>query len=341
MYILSTQYILTLLSNTIILVIGGYMKDIINNILSKHVEVYGYVSTSEYLEKRRSLGIKDSFKFLGNLDKYKTIITLGISYPSQEVKYKGIGHGILSRYSYNLDYHVVFKIILESITKELISEGIKCHASVDISDIDERYASYLANMGFYGKNQFIINKKYGSYLYLATILIDKEISKDEVILDSCGDCRICIDACPSNALDNGFNIDLCISSITQEKKEFSDTEIGYLKTMVYGCDICQKVCPKNTLINFNDHSEFEPSGIENVDLVKLLNMSNKEYDNIYKNNASSWRGPLVIKRNALCLLGNQGKSSSISVIKKSMDKYNNVSWYNKTALKVIKILESK
>ena len=341
MYILSTQYILTLLANTIILVIGGYMKEIINNILSKHVEVYGYVSTREYLEKRKSLGIKDSFKFLGNLDKYKTIITLGISYPTEELKYKGKGYGILSRYSYNLDYHAVFNSILESITKELKNEGIMSHGSVDISDIDERYASYLSNMGFLGKNQFLINKKYGSYLYLATILIDKEISKNELLLDSCGDCTICIDACPSNALDNGFDSSLCISSITQEKKEFSDTEISYLKTMVYGCDICQKVCPKNTGINFKNHLEFEASGIENINLLNLLEMSNKEYDNIYGNNASSWKGPLVIKRNALCLIGNQNLVNAIPIIKQSMDKYSNVLWYNKTAQKVINILERK
>ena len=143
------------------------MKDVISNILSKHVEVYGFVSTREYLEKRKSLDIKDSFKFLGNLDKYKTIITVGISYPSEELKHKGKGYGILSRYSYNLDYHAVFNVILKSIAKELKNEGISSHASVDISDIDERYASNLSNMGFLGKNQFLINKKYGSYMYLA------------------------------------------------------------------------------------------------------------------------------------------------------------------------------
>lgn len=317
------------------------MKDMINSILSKHVEVYGYVSTHEYLEKRRSLAIKDSFKYLGSLDKYKTIITLGISYPSQELKYQGKGYGILSRYSYNLDYHLVFQAILDKISKELKSLGIESHTSVDISDIDERYASYLANMGFLGKNQFLINKKYGSYLYLATILIDKEISKDQVTLDGCGDCTLCIDACPSHALDNGFHIDLCLSNISQEKKEFSDQEISYFKTMVYGCDICQKVCPKNTGINFKNHPEFEASGIENINLIELLNMTNKDYDTVYGNNASSWRGPLVIKRNAICILGNQGLVSSIPDIKKSMDKYSNVLWYNKTALKVIKKLESK
>jgi len=317
------------------------MKEKVSNILSKYVEVYGFVSTSNYLEKRKSLGIKDSFNFLGNLDNYKTIITLGISYPSEELRYKGKGYGILSRYSYNLDYHGVFKGILESITKELTNGGIDSHASVDISDIDERYASYLARMGFLGKNQFLINKEYGSYLYLATILIDKEIDEDKVTLDDCGDCTICIDACPTSALDNGFNPHLCISSFSQEKRELSNKEIGHLKTMVYGCDICQKVCPKNTGINFKSHPEFEPSGIENIDLLQVLEMSNKEYNDIYKDNASSWRGPLVIKRNALCLLGNQGVVNAIPIIKKSMDKYSNVLWYNKTALKVINLLESK
>jgi epoxyqueuosine reductase len=111
--------------------------------------------------------------------------------------------------------------------------------------------------------------------------------------------------------------------------------------MVYGCDICQKVCPKNTGVNFKDHPEFEPSGIENINLIDVLEMSNKEYMDMYGRNASSWKGPLVIKRNALCVLGNQGLKNTIPIIKKSMDKYSNVLWYNKTALKVINILESK
>ena len=120
------------------------MKDIISDILSKHVEVYGFVSISEYLEKRKSLGIKDSFKFLGNLDKYKTIITLGICYPSEELNFKGPGYGILSRYSYNLDYHIVFNRILENTEQKEDLSGIDVKQAIvefinmlDIANADD------------------------------------------------------------------------------------------------------------------------------------------------------------------------------------------------------------
>lgn len=317
------------------------MKKVISEILEKYVEVYAFVPVSEYLAKRNSLGYKDVFKVIENINDYQTIITLGISYPSEEITYSGRAYGLLSRYSYNIDYHIVFGKILKSITSELENLGIKHFASVDVSEIDERLASYLANIGFLGKNQFLINKKYGSYLFLATILIDQEISKNENILDDCGDCKICLDACPTSALDYGFDASLCLSGISQEKKEFSESEIGYFNKMVYGCDVCQKVCPKNLGVNFHIHPEFESSGIENIDLLKLLEMSNKEYYEVYGDNASSWKGPLVIKRNALCLLANQNIFEAIPIINKSIDNYQDVLWYNKTAKKVLKLLERK
>jgi len=311
----------------------------IYDILKKNVDVFGFVSVNEYLNKRSSLGKEDIFSLIPNINQYKTIITLGLSYPSEEIKHQGKGYGVLSRYSYGTDYHIVFRKKLKAIEEELSKMYINYFSSVDISDIDERYASYLSNIGFLGKNQFLINKEYGSYLYLATILIDINIDKEKVVLDDCGDCNICVKACPTNALATGFNRDLCISSLTQEKKVFSIEEISHLKTMVYGCDICQVVCPKNKGIDFHKHSEFEPIGIESINLIELLNMSNKEYSNQYSKNASSWKGPLVIKRNAICLLGNQSVKEAIPSIEESIDKYKEVQWYTETANKVLKLLE--
>jgi len=313
----------------------------IYDILNKHVDVFGFVSVNEYINKRSSMGINDVFSTIPSINEYKTIITLGLSYPSKEVEYKGRGYGVLSKYSYGTDYHIVFRNKIKAIEQELSNMYIKYHSSVDISDLDERYAGYLSRIGYLGKNQFLINKEYGSYLFLATILIDINIDKEMSQLDDCGDCNICVTACPTNALDNGFNRDLCLSSLTQEKKAFSDREISHLKTMIYGCDICQNVCPKNNGIDFHKHSEFEPTGIENINLIELLNMSNKEYIDIYKNNASSWKGALVIKRNALCLIANQKIKETVPIIKESITKFSDVSWYNETAKKVIKILESE
>ena len=317
------------------------MKELISNILEKHVDVYGFVKISEYLEKRSSYGKEDSFTRIPDFNKYKTIIVLGLSYPSKEIEYKGKGYGLLSRYSYNTDYHLMFKKVFREIEKELDSLSIRSHFSVDVSDIFEKQAASLANIGYLGKNQLLINKKYGTYLNLATILVDIDISKNIEVSDDCGECTLCIDACPSSALDEGFNRSLCISDISQEKNILSSEEISYFKEMIYGCDICQKVCPKNSGIDFHLHPEYEPSGIENVNLIELLNMSNKEFKEVYGRNACNWTGPLVLKRNALCAIGNQKLVEAIPHIKKSIEKYKNVSWYNETANQVLKMLESE
>ncbi len=321
------------------------MKATISEILKQSVDVFGFVSIKEYLEKRTFYGKKDAFKRIPSFDQYKTIIVLGISYPSKPVKYLGKGYGILSRYAYNTDYHLAFKKILNDIEKALTNLSIKSYSSVDVSDIYEKEAAVLANLGYLGKNQLLINDKYGSYLNLATVLIDLELEVDSSaeieITDGCGDCTLCIDACPSNALDNGFDRTKCISDISQEKNALGDTEIAYFKKTIYGCDICQQVCPKNNGIDFHLHSENEPSGIENIDLINLLKMSNKEFYEVYGNNACSWTGPLVLKRNALCIMANQKLVNAIPEIKKSITKYQSVSWYNKIAIKVLKKLESE
>lgn len=317
------------------------MKQVISDILSKYVDDFSFVSTTEYKETRSSLQKGDFYDDYSFLDGFKTIITLAVSYPSESLKWGKKGTGLLSRYSYGIDYHIELRKRLKEITIELDELGIKSESSVDTGKVDERWASYLSGLGYLGKNQFLIHKKYGGYIYLATILIDQEIEKEFRILDTCGDCRKCIDACPTNALDGKFYIDRCISETTQSKKEFTDYDIKQLKTMVYGCDICQKVCPKNKGINYTHNSMFEPTGIESVNLIEVLKMSNKEYMNIYKNNASSWKGATVIRRNALCLLLNQGVKDSIPVIRQTLDRYKDISWYNNVALKVISELERK
>lgn len=316
------------------------MKNKIERILEKHIDAYSFVSTKEYILTRQSLQKNDPFDEYSKLDGYKTIITLGLSYSSEHLSYEE-GFGRLSRYSYGTDYHMIMRNRLKMIEDKLKSLGIQTLSSVDTGFIDERWAGYVSGLGMLGKNQYLIHKKFGGHLYLATILIDFSIDKEFTVLDSCGDCDLCVKACPTNALDGGFIQDRCISETTQSKKELTDTEMGHINTLVYGCDICQRVCPKNEGINFTHNQEFTPTGIEQVPLKKILQMTNKEYQNIYGSNASSWKGPLIIKRNALCLLMNKGDTSSIPIIQESIDKYSNVLWYNSVAKRVLEKLEVK
>jgi epoxyqueuosine reductase len=313
----------------------------IKKICNDEVDAVGFIGVTEYINAYIAQHLTVPESLLKSLEGYQTIITLGLSYPSQETPYLGKGYGILSRYSYQLDYHIVFRSKLEKIEQKLQLLGFHTASSVDVSPINERMAASLSNMGYIGKNQFLIHKKYGSYLYLATILIDAKLNREISVMDDCGDCNICVTACPTNALEGGFHEERCLSFLTQAKKELSDEEITAIHTMIYGCDICQKVCPKNKGIDFHIHPEFEPSGIENIDLIQMLMYTNQEYLDIYGKNASSWRGGLVMKRNALCLLANQNIVESIPKIKETIVKYHDVLWYNKTAQKVLKILERK
>jgi len=305
------------------------MKKEIEIYLDKHFDVYGYVSVKEYIERRNEkAGMKLDHSFL---DGYKTIVTLGLSHPSEEVKYKGKGYGILSRFSYGLDYHKVVGEKLKMLSNDLDLLGIKSYGSVDVSKLNEKDAAMYSNIGFQGKNQLLINKIYGSYMYLSTLLIDTLIDKNIVAVDDCGECTLCIDACPSGALDNGFKRELCISHISQEKIPFDISQISHFKKTIYGCDICQKVCPKNKGIDFHLHSNFEPDGNENINIKELLLMSNREFKAKYGNNTSSWVGPLVIKRNAICIVRNQGLKEYLPIIKELSEKHKDVLWYNKTA----------
>jgi epoxyqueuosine reductase len=317
------------------------MKEAVKSVLDQYVTRYSFVPVDTYLKERLKLKKNDKYNDATKLSEFKSIIVLAIPYPSKTVPWEGKGYGVLSRYSYGIDYHIVFQNILDAIVLELKKLGLKAKGTVDTGDVDERFAGYLSRLGWFGKNQFLFIDGYGSYSYLATVLVDIPLDTEYRVIDDCGDCRMCIDACPSNALENGFDKNLCISEISQEKKDLSTKEISYFKTMIYGCDICQKVCPKNQGIDIHKYPEMEPSGIENINLAELLQMSNVEYMKKYGKNASSWKGASIIKRNALALIANQGLVQLKDEIIKSKESLKENIWYNKTADKVLDILERK
>lgn len=315
------------------------MKKAVSQILDKYTEAYGFVSTNHYIEKRNELNLHDRRSDYAFLDGYKSIITLGFPYPTEEAKWRGKGYGLLARFAYGLDYHKVIANILDEIIVELNHIGIKGLGRVDVDKVDEKFTAKLSGVGYYGKNSLMINANYGSYMLLATILIDVDIHEPSISDLDCGDCNLCVDACPSNALENGIDKTKCISYISQEKGALTKTEIGYFKTMIYGCDICLKVCPKNKDIDLHKIPEFEPDGFENIPLQELLLMSNKAFKAKFGHNTSHWIGASTMRRNALCIIGNQRLTNLVPEIKKSMSVYHDNLWYNKTADIVLKMLE--
>jgi epoxyqueuosine reductase len=309
-------------------------------LLEDTFDFVGTVSMASYLEALKNQSFYDAYRLDESLRDYQTIAVVGLAYPDQTVPYKGKGYGILSRYSYGTDYHIVMNDRFKSLHHAFNTMNVKSQSFVDVSPINERLAASLTHQGYIGKNQAFIHKDFGPYVYLGTVLLDVDMADDVFPIDDCLDCRKCIDACPTDALNDGFDQTKCLSHITQAKQALSSEEISHIQKMVYGCDVCYQVCPKRLDVKRVCHPEFEPSGIENVDLIKLLQMSNKEYQAIYKNNASSWRGATIIRRNALAILYHQNHQASIPVIKESLKRYP-VDWYQKTAQTILKKFKEK
>ncbi len=156
-----------------------------------------------------------------------------------------------SKYAHGKDYHIIVKQrlneLLDYIKDELNNNvnGIMC---VDSSPIMEKQWAQRGGIGWQGKHTIIINEDYGSWLFLGELLLDISLEYDEpFITDLCGSCTICIDACPTNALSE-YQLDAtrCISYLTVEYKgEFDVAQKNKLNGWIYGCDICQQVCPWN------------------------------------------------------------------------------------------------
>lgn len=152
------------------------------------------------------------------------------------------------------DYHFVLKRYLENLFGELKKDDptLDCFISLDAQPVLERDLAYRAGLGWFGKNSMIINQKHGSYFLIGSLLLNKklQITQAQVDSDHCGQCNLCIDACPTQAIDpvtRTLKANLCISTYTIEVFKEKEAPVGFSKSRgeIFGCDICQDVCPWN------------------------------------------------------------------------------------------------
>ena len=209
----------------------------------------------------------------------------------------------ISRYCYGLDYHLVIKEKLNEICEEIKSKDDKFKYEIftDNGPLVDRYLEYLAGIGYYGINNNIITDKYGSYVFIGYIVNNYNLEVDESNDKTCLGCNKCVKYCPGNALEGNYQMDpkKCISYITQKKEELTDEEKEKMKKnkSLFGCDICQVVCPHNKDIEISKFKEFTNNLITNLNEEEINSISNKEFKRRYKERAFSWRGRNIIKRN--------------------------------------------
>lgn len=255
----------------------------------------------------------------------KSIIVIGLSYYIDEEK---IGdqrpakfHGRLARTAWGRDYHLVLMDKLERLAKFIHSQydGFQYKAFVDTGPLVDRYLANRAGIGFYGYNSTIINQDYGSWIFLGYMITNIGLEKDRSLWDkTCLQCRLCIRHCPTSAIEGAyqFNANKCLSNILQDKKPIPEEVRPLIGNQIYGCDICQDVCPHNKDIKEMTTREFIPGKLSNkVDLIELLQISNKEFNYLYRDNASGWRGKKLLQRNAIIALGNSKSKEALAYLR--------------------------
>lgn len=242
----------------------------------------------------------------------KSVIVVGISYNVDYCRDSTIKvKGSLSKSSWGEDYHRVLMRKMEGLV-ERISQDEEMNYLIfsDTGPLVDRELAFKSGIGYYGKNCSIINDRLGSFIFLGYILTDMYIQRDTGnFISKCGECRLCIDACPTGALTE-YKLDAkkCISYLTQTKDTISEELAGKMGIKIYGCDTCQMVCPKNKGVEKNLNSQFLPvktGGV--IDIEELILMSKSEFRLKYGSMSGSWRGKTILIRNSLIALINMNQ----------------------------------
>ncbi len=193
----------------------------------------------------------------------KSVISVGYNYFPQQDLAQGDAPKI-AKYAYGEDYHFVVKDKLKDLMKAIQAEmgEVSGRAFVDSAPVLERPWAQRAGNGWIGKNSLLLNKQMGSFFFLAELIVDLELEYDSPVKDYCGTCTACMDACPTEAIPEPYVVDgsKCISYFTIELKEAIPADVkGKFENWIFGCDICQDVCPWNRFSKPHAETRFKPN----------------------------------------------------------------------------------
>ena len=219
----------------------------------------GYHGEMQYMENHFDKRLNPTLL----VDGAKSVISLSYNY-FPKVKIDEINNFKISKYAYGEDYHEVIKDILKNMVAELQEEigEFGFRVFVDSAPVLEKAWARKSGLGWVGKNANLITKMHGSFYFLADIICDLELEYDLAVTDHCGSCRACIDACPTQAIVSDRIVDgsKCISYATIElKNEIPDYFNGKMDDWMFGCDVCQDVCPWNRFSAPTLQEKFAPN----------------------------------------------------------------------------------
>ena len=274
-----------------------------------------YAETERHIRERRSRGLFADMRFTmarpevschpeALLPNAKTVVSAALCYYAAEAPIEP-EEGRLPRYTW-FDAYADLREKLDAFGRRL---GGEYRVLVDENDHVDREAAVRAGVGFYGKNTMLITRRHGSWVVLGTLVTDVELEHSPRLELDCGSCTLCIEACPTGALDEPGVLDStrCLSYWTQAPAPIPEDYRAELGAQVYGCDICQDVCPWNRGIEKRRAGETPDRDLEpHVSLVEWLEASDEELRGRYDRLYFPRNDPRYLRRNALVALGNSG-----------------------------------
>jgi len=278
----------------------------------------GRAGEMKYMEARDESGSLKRASLRSTLPWVRSVIVCALNYNTAQPYSTQVDdpqRGWIARYAWGQqDYHEAVMNRLRAVESKLRdavgSSQLQTRCYVDTGPLVERVYAKYAGIGWIGKNTCILNQKLGSWLFLGVILTSFELEPDLPAPDRCGSCTRCIDACPTDALIAPYQLDAnrCISYLTIEKRDAiaEDMRTG-MGHEVFGCDICQDVCPWNRKAPATGAAEFQPrEGLVNPALEWLAGMTAEEFHEKFRGSAVRRAKRSGLRRNAVIAIGNSG-----------------------------------
>ena len=274
----------------------------------------GFAGEMSYLSGRRG-EMRDEPRTL--LDSARSVISVGKLYNTPQpysTRFNDVELGWISRYAWGEDYHRILRDglrRLEAKVRERAGAGFEARICVDTAPLEERSYARLAGLGWIGKNTCLINQPLGSWFFLGELLVSLEIEPDAPPPDRCGTCRRCIDACPTEAIApfgdrHAVDARLCISYLTIELRgAIAEERRGGNGGHVFGCDICQDVCPWNRRAPVTGDAAFHPREAA-PPLERMAALSAEEFGELFGGTAVRRAGYAGFLRNVAVAMGNRG-----------------------------------